>query len=156
MRVDESGRQHQTVRVDGPRRRAGHASDAGDAAVPDGHRAGHRGSAGAVDDAGVGDEQIERPRGLLGMNERQRPESQRETERSPFHGNLQVNTNSTPWAIKHAMNSSKSGARSMELSPEELHGGEAFHGRAREPIVERGPQARLFVERCRTEPLAAA
>jgi hypothetical protein len=34
----------------------------------------------------------------------------------------------------------------MELSPEELHGGEAFPRRAREPIVERRAQAPLFVE----------
>ena len=46
-------------------------------------------------------------------------------------------TNSTPWAVKHPMNSSKSGARSMELPPQEFDRRQAFRRRPRQPVAPR-------------------
>jgi hypothetical protein len=64
--IDETGRNHFPTRVDRPRRRAGDAADTRDPAVANGHRSCDRRSAGAIDDAGVGDEEIEWPGRLLG------------------------------------------------------------------------------------------
>jgi hypothetical protein len=59
-----------------------------------------------------------------------------------------MTTNSTPWTLKDAMNSSKSGARSIHLPSEKLDGREALLGRPRQPVAQRRSRPLLFVERC--------
>jgi hypothetical protein len=58
--------------------------------------------------------------------------------------------NSTPWAINDPMNSSKSGARSMKLSPKELHGCDALFWRAGKPLAQIRPLSLLLFERGHT------
>jgi hypothetical protein len=55
-------------------------------------------------------------------------------------------TNSTRAAFNNAQNSLKSGARSNELSPEELDGGDPFGRRTGEPVPERRIACGLVVE----------
>ncbi len=55
-------------------------------------------------------------------------------------------TYSTSRAFNDAQNSSKLGARSKVLSPEELDGGDPLDGRAAAPILERGIGACFFGE----------
>jgi hypothetical protein len=50
--------------------------------------------------------------------------------------------------LNDPMNSSKSGARSMELPPGELDRGDALLGRSRQPVLKRASGAPLFIE-CR-------
>ena len=63
-------------------------------------------------------------------------------------------TNSTAWATRDPQNSSKSGARSTVLSPEELHGGKALFRRTRQPVDEREPIVRRFKRAPRDDSIA--
>ena len=73
------------VRVADPR----HAADAGDPAVAHRDRAGDRWGAGAVDDAGVGDEEIERPPGRLCREGRGAERGgRRQGQADLFHGRI--------------------------------------------------------------------
>jgi hypothetical protein len=54
--------------------------------------------------------------------------------------------NSTPWAFKDPINSSKSGARSIDLPPQVFDGGNAFCGRPRQPVAQGRPTAFFVVE----------
>ena len=65
MRIDEAGRHHLPARVDRPRRGAADPADTRDASVANADRAGDGRSAGAINDASVGDEEVEGPAGLL-------------------------------------------------------------------------------------------
>src|SRR5262249_23638806 len=65
VRIDEAGCEHFAARVDHACGGAGYPSDCGNAAVADADGAGSGRRAGTVDDAGVGDEEIERPRTRL-------------------------------------------------------------------------------------------
>jgi hypothetical protein len=52
------------------------------------------------------------------------------------------------WTINETMNSSKSGIRSVELSPQELDCRDTFGGRPRQPIPQGWPGSLIFRERC--------
>src|SRR4051812_32598022 len=60
-------------------------------------------------------------------------------------------TNSTPWAVKHAMNASKSGATSISLSPQKLDGRDALGRRTRKPVLQLRPRSLHFLERRRPD-----
>jgi hypothetical protein len=57
-------------------------------------------------------------------------------------------TNSTPWAVKDAMNSSKSRARSIDLPPQKFDSRDPFGRRPRQPVAQPGPVALLVGEGC--------
>jgi len=55
--------------------------------------------------------------------------------------------NSTPWAFKYPIHSSKSAASSIDSSPQVLDSRHAFLGRPGQPMSQRWPRLFLFVER---------
>ena len=63
-------------------------------------------------------------------------------------------TNSTLRAFTNAQNSSKSGARSNELSPQEFNGRDAFSRRTAPPVVERSIGLRFLPEGSHRQVLA--
>src|SRR4029453_15144716 len=56
-------------------------------------------------------------------------------------------TNSTPWTVKHSMNSSKSGATSIDLPPKELDRRNALGRRPGQPVPDSRPMAFVILER---------
>ena len=89
VRIDEARREHLAPGVDGARRRARDAPDAGDPSVAHRDRSGDRGAAAAVDDAGVGDEEIEGPRRRLRRDRRDAERGGgREGELEACHGRI--------------------------------------------------------------------
>src|SRR5439155_3254203 len=88
MRIDEARREDLAGGVDGPRRRPGGAPDLDDLAVADADRAGRRRGAGAVDDARVGDEDVERARGRLCRGETPPAAERDEEEMTGLHARI--------------------------------------------------------------------
>src|SRR2546428_562299 len=85
VRVDEPGCDDLSTRVDRARGGAGDGADARDAAVTHRHRAGERGPTGAIDDARVDNEKVERRGGLLRVGERQRTGREHQAKECACH-----------------------------------------------------------------------